>query len=160
MMLTARTPMWVAQTFLSAGSGDFPVASWMVHGEISPNHSRIEPLNQWPAGDLPKHQGRPTASPSPGGEGWGEGGRSRRSRGNEALTKVLSKATANVCSSAFTRPGAPFRRNRLKAELRTGRLLINFNVPNLKDGIQRVVYTNNNSNSDSWRSLRLGGLYF
>jgi GxxExxY protein len=34
-------------------------------------------------------------------------------------------------------------------------LLINFNVPVLKNGIQRVVYTNNNS--VSWRSSRLGG---
>jgi hypothetical protein len=34
-------------------------------------------------------------------------------------------------------------------------LLINFNVPVLKNGIQRVVYTNNNS--ASWRSSRLGG---
>jgi GxxExxY protein len=34
-------------------------------------------------------------------------------------------------------------------------LLINFNVPVLKNGIQRVVYTDNNS--AAWRSLRLGG---
>jgi GxxExxY protein len=34
-------------------------------------------------------------------------------------------------------------------------LLINFNVPVLKNGIQRVVYTN--SNAAAWRSLRLGG---
>jgi GxxExxY protein len=34
-------------------------------------------------------------------------------------------------------------------------LLINFNVSVLKNGIQRVVYTTNNS--ASWRSLRLGG---
>jgi hypothetical protein len=31
----------------------------------------------------------------------------------------------------------------------------NFNVPILKNGIQRVVYTNNNS--AAWRSSRLGG---
>lgn len=34
-------------------------------------------------------------------------------------------------------------------------LLINFNVPVLKNGIQRVVYTDNNSTP--WRSSRLGG---
>ncbi len=34
-------------------------------------------------------------------------------------------------------------------------LLINFNVPVLNDGIQRVIYTNNNS--AVWRSLRPGG---
>ena len=34
-------------------------------------------------------------------------------------------------------------------------LLINFNVPVLKNGIQRVVYTDNNS--AAWRSWRLGG---
>jgi GxxExxY protein len=37
-------------------------------------------------------------------------------------------------------------------------LLINFNVPILKNGIQRVVYTDNkNKDSNAWRSLRLGG---
>jgi GxxExxY protein len=35
-------------------------------------------------------------------------------------------------------------------------LLINFNIPILKNGIQRVVYRDNN-NSAAWRSLRLGG---
>ena len=40
------------------------------------------------------------------------------------------------------------------AELTLG-LLINFNVPILKNGIQRVVYSNNNS--AAWRSSRLGG---
>ncbi len=34
-------------------------------------------------------------------------------------------------------------------------LMINFNVPVLKNGIQRVVYSNNNS--AAWRSSRLGG---
>jgi GxxExxY protein len=34
-------------------------------------------------------------------------------------------------------------------------LLINFNVPILKNGIQRVVFTNNDS--AAWRSSRLGG---
>jgi hypothetical protein len=34
-------------------------------------------------------------------------------------------------------------------------LLINFNVPVLKNGIQRVVYTNNNS--AAWRASRPGG---
>lgn len=34
-------------------------------------------------------------------------------------------------------------------------LLINFNVPVLKNGMQRVVYSNNNS--APWRSSRLGG---
>ena len=34
-------------------------------------------------------------------------------------------------------------------------LLINFNVPVLKSGIQRVIYTNNHS--AAWRSSRLGG---
>lgn len=33
-------------------------------------------------------------------------------------------------------------------------LLINFNVPVLKNGIQRVILTNK---SDAWRSSRLGG---
>ena len=34
-------------------------------------------------------------------------------------------------------------------------LLINFNVPVLKNGIQRIVYTT--SNAAAWRSQRLGG---
>jgi len=43
----------------------------------------------------------------------------------------------------------------LKATGLTLGLLINFNVSILKNGIQRVVYTD--INSGSWRSLRLGG---
>jgi len=43
----------------------------------------------------------------------------------------------------------------LKATGLTLGLLINFNVSILKNGIQRVAYTNNNAGS--WRSLRLGG---
>ena len=43
----------------------------------------------------------------------------------------------------------------LKATGLTLGLLINFNVSILKNGIQRVVYADNNSGS--WRSLRLGG---
>ena len=43
----------------------------------------------------------------------------------------------------------------LKATGLTLGLLINFNISILKNGIQRVVYTNNNAGS--WRSLRLGG---
>jgi GxxExxY protein len=44
----------------------------------------------------------------------------------------------------------------LKATRLPRGLLITFNVPVLKNGIQRVVYTDNN-NSAAWRSLRLGG---
>ena len=43
----------------------------------------------------------------------------------------------------------------LKAIAASGRAAINFNVPVLKNGIQRVVFTNNDS--AAWRSSRLGG---
>ena len=43
----------------------------------------------------------------------------------------------------------------LKATSLPPGLLINFNVPILKNGIQRVVFTNNDS--ATWRSRRLGG---
>ena len=36
-------------------------------------------------------------------------------------------------------------------------LLMNFNVPILKNGMQRVVLTDNNNNSAAWRSRRPGG---
>ncbi len=49
-------------------------------GEIPPNLSPTEPLNQSQAGDLPKPEDPPAASPSPGGEG----------RGSEALTKTTT----------------------------------------------------------------------
>ena len=48
----------------------------LLGGEISPKNSRIEPLNRWLAGHLARQEGLPAASPSPGGEGRGEGGRS------------------------------------------------------------------------------------
>ena len=51
-------------------------------GKEFPNHSRIQPLNQWLAAHLPKLEGHPAASPSPGGES--QGGRCSRSSGRES----------------------------------------------------------------------------
>jgi hypothetical protein len=80
----------------------------------------------------------------------------------ERITRTGFFATTQVLQRLFSPPGAALGgvdgAARLSLPIRMALRVVaanNFDVPVLKNGIHRVVYTNNNS--AAWRSLRLGG---
>ena len=118
-----RPPKYIPSPLPSDGRGEGQ-GEVRVQGENSPKNSRIEPLNRWLAGHLAKQEGLPAASPSPGGEGWGEGGRSRRSHSiphsalrtphspvqGEGQRNVPTRA-CSICASSMSQTGRVLRQS-------------------------------------------------